>query len=88
MFPYTGPQCEDVVHCEGVIATDYDNVCSGFGQCMNNGQCACDEEHTGADCSEKIQCLGKYYDDPDVCGGIQICTKAGCIPDPDVDCQN
>ncbi|MFC1741454.1 MopE-related protein [Nanoarchaeota archaeon] len=82
VFPYTGSLCEDFVYCDGVIATDYDNVCSGFGQCMKTGLCSCDDEHTGVACSEKIQCLGKYYDDPDVCGGVQICTKDGCAPDP------
>ncbi|MFC1754047.1 putative metal-binding motif-containing protein, partial [Thermoproteota archaeon] len=85
-YPYTGTWCADLVTCNSILATDIDNVCSGFGLCYEQDKCACDDDHTGTWCADKITCSGLPYDDPNVCGGVQICTKnesiTRCIPDP------
>jgi len=63
---FTGHDCMDPLTCE--------QDCGRHGQCLESGQCMCENGWTGGDCARELPCpseLGRK------CGGRGICLESG-----------
>jgi len=90
-FPFTGPECCDLVKCPGLggfnfTLDDSQFVCSGHGDCVNPGVCSCDDgfkltSPEGGTCIIE-QCNGIDFNDPSVCSNHGTCINEICICTP------